>query len=73
MAKTFTDSAGMAVEYRRVDELQPGDVVCIGWKSTVERVEVEGNHARIYWEGFEHPDQWNPISTRMPVVVGGSS
>jgi hypothetical protein len=64
-----TDSAGVTCDYKPVEDIKPGDVVIVGWRSTVERVEIDGDRARIYWEGFEHPDQWNPLGTRLPVEV----
>lgn len=64
-----TDSAGVTCEYRPVEDLHPGDTVIIGWRSIVERVEIDGDRARIYWKGWEHPDQWNPLGTRVPVEV----
>jgi predicted RecA/RadA family phage recombinase len=68
----FTDSAGVTCDYTPIEEVKPGDVVIIGWRTTVARVEVEANRnrARVVWEGREsYPDQWNPLGTLLPVEV----
>ena len=70
MGETFTDSAGVTCRYTPIEELKRGDVVVIGWRTTVDHVEVEGKRARVYWEGAtEYPDKWNPLGTLMPVEV----
>lgn len=60
MANRATDSAGMTCDYRRVEDLRPGDVVVIGWKSTVERVEVEGERGPYLLGGLGIPRSVEP-------------
>jgi hypothetical protein len=67
--ETFTDSAGVTVRYTPIEELQAGDVVVIGWRTTVDHVDVHFAQACVWWEGQTAPDQWNPLGTLMPVVV----
>lgn len=72
--EVVTDSAGTTCRYTPVEDLKPGDVVIIGWRTTVKRVEVEGDHARVVWEWPPSPtgesvDQWNPFGSLMPVEV----
>lgn len=67
--KRTVDSAGVTVEHVPIDELKPGDVVIIGWRTTVARVEIEEDRCRIWWEGSEQPDQWNPCGVRLPREV----
>lgn len=73
-----TDSAGVTCEYTPIEQLKPGDVVIIGWRSTVKRVEVDepGRRARVTWErggppagSTEFTDQWNPLGSPMPKEV----
>ena len=63
-----TDSAGTTCRYTPIEELQPGDVVIIGWRTTVERVEREADRCRVVYEG-DWIDQWEPVGTMMPVEV----
>lgn len=71
---TFTDSAGVTCKYTPIEDLKPGDVVIIGWRTTVNRVEVEEDRARVVWDWEpshtgESVDRWNPLGTLMPVEV----
>lgn len=69
----FTDSAGLTVEYTPIEELEPGMTVVLGWRTVVERVEVEATRARVWWRGGNHPDQWNSLGSQMPVEVPDAS
>lgn len=69
MNRRETDSSGVTCEYTPIQDLLPGQVVIIGWRTTVARVEIENDRARVWWKGLEQPDQWNPLGTLMPVEV----
>jgi hypothetical protein len=64
------DSAGNAAVYRPLSALRPGDEVLGGWKpwATVERVEVEGERARVYYT-THGPTDWFPLSTPFPIAA----
>lgn len=63
-----TDSAGITCRYTPIEKLRPGDVVIIGWRTTVKRLECQAGRCRIVYEG-DWIDQWNPIGTMIPVEV----
>jgi hypothetical protein len=66
----FTDSAGVTCAYTPIEDLKPGDVVIIGWRTTVKRIEEDGDKVRVVWEhgnDEERADQWNPRGTELPV------
>jgi hypothetical protein len=76
MNERFTDSAGITCEYTPIEDLEAGDVVIIGWRTTVKRVEVDEsrNRARVIWEWSPSPtgesvDQWNTLGTKLPREV----
>lgn len=69
MGVTVMDSAGVTCRYTPIEDLKRGDVVVVGWRTTVERVEVEGDQARVWWTRGLVPDQWNPVGTELPVEV----
>lgn len=74
MGETFTDSAGVTCKYTPIEDLKPGDVVIVGWRTTVKRIESREGEARIVWHSRKTAteelfDQWNPLGTELPVFI----
>lgn len=65
-----TDSSGVRVEYRPLEQLLDGDEIAGGWRpwAKVASVEIDGPLGRIYYE-THGPTAWFPLKTLFPVVV----
>jgi hypothetical protein len=60
------DSAGDAAEYVPIENVQPGEAICGGWKPwpIVRSVEVKGDEARMI---FDHgAGGWQPLGMPVP-------
>jgi hypothetical protein len=49
--EVFTDSAGVTARYTPVSEIRPGDVLLVGWRSTIARVDHQNRCWRLWTEG----------------------
>lgn len=71
--EVFTDSAGVTCRGVAIEDLQPGDVFIVGWRSTVTRVERDGDQFRVVCpagpKGEPAPGPWLPPGTVYPVEV----
>lgn len=70
--EVVTDSAGVTVRYTPIEDLRPGDVVILGWRTTVGEVECDGDRCRVRWEDGGW-DQWNPVGSPMPRELSGEA
>lgn len=64
----ITDSAGITCRYTRIADIEPGDVVIEGWRSTVVSRETDGTLYHLVFEGG-HRSASLPPDTVLPVEV----
>lgn len=68
--EVFTDSAGVTARYTPMQEIEEGEVVVSGWRPylVVERVEIQGGHARMHFRGG-HVGGWDERDALVPVAL----